>query len=329
MHASLAVGLVCRPIIGACTDASSIRFIKIDVHILVMRRGLLLLSGQRMVHVNPLLETAVSKFSFFDQDAFLKTIKLGQVTPHADQAVLDFCQQSDRARPIDERRELLQRLSGPRRLYVLQSDDRLVTKLPLALLFVKLHSGPIPDKLDAIFGGDSYMAPGGVCTALFYSVSSPWREVAGLQLGRQLILRTKADLLQTFPTIGTLSTMSPALGFADYLRTRGLDPAFALRLTPNAVVDESLRSQVHALAREYVFEAKQVGINQPLNAMTHFHCSNGAQVYRLNWPADFTAHGLQHSAGLMVNYRYHPGDDVLKERAARYLQSRQVPIWQD
>ena len=38
--------------------------------------------------------------------------------------------------------------------------------------------------------------------------------------------------------------------------------------------------------------------------VAHFHLTNGAQVERLHWFADSSAHGLAQSAGMMVNYRY-------------------------
>ena len=46
----------------------------------------------------------------------------------------------------------------------------------------------------------------------------------------------------------------------------------------------------------------------PLDRVARFHLSNGARIERLNFLADNSAPGLRQSFGMMVNYRYKPGD---------------------
>jgi malonyl-CoA decarboxylase len=41
-----------------------------------------------------------------------------------------------------------------------------------------------------------------------------------------------------------------------------------------------------------------------LDPVAHFHLSNGATVERLNWAADTSGRGSDHSAGIMANYLY-------------------------
>ena len=41
-----------------------------------------------------------------------------------------------------------------------------------------------------------------------------------------------------------------------------------------------------------------------MDPVAHFHLSNGASVYRLNWAADTSLKGMAQSFGLMVNYEY-------------------------
>lgn len=41
-----------------------------------------------------------------------------------------------------------------------------------------------------------------------------------------------------------------------------------------------------------------------LNPVAHFHLTNGASLWRLNWGGDVSKNGLERSYGLMVNYRY-------------------------
>ena len=38
--------------------------------------------------------------------------------------------------------------------------------------------------------------------------------------------------------------------------------------------------------------------------VANFHLRNGASVWRLNWVADMSSHGLRSSFGIMVNYKY-------------------------
>ena len=44
--------------------------------------------------------------------------------------------------------------------------------------------------------------------------------------------------------------------------------------------------------------------NNAIDAVAHFHLTNGAVVERLNWLGDRSKNGLRQSAGIMVNYLY-------------------------
>ena len=59
------------------------------------------------------------------------------------------------------------------------------------------------------------------------------------------------------------------------------------------------------------------------NPVTHFHIKNGASLWRLNWLADTSPHGLKQSYGLMVNYRYEP-DIVGDNRVNNYLMKGEI-----
>ncbi|KAL3318576.1 hypothetical protein Ciccas_002762 [Cichlidogyrus casuarinus] len=45
--------------------------------------------------------------------------------------------------------------------------------------------------------------------------------------------------------------------------------------------------------------------NKVLNSVAHFHLTNGAQLWRLNWNANINPRGIQSSFGIMANYRYY------------------------
>lgn len=61
---------------------------------------------------NPLLELAMPNHVFLNAANFAKTVKLGRITAKSSDAVLDFCQKTDRARPISSREELMKRLGN-------------------------------------------------------------------------------------------------------------------------------------------------------------------------------------------------------------------------
>ena len=56
--------------------------------------------------------------------------------------------------------------------------------------------------------------------------------------------------------------------------------------------------------------------NKLLNAVAHFHISNGAVLHQINWMADNSKKGISQSYGLMVNYLYSLDD--LDENSENY-----------
>lgn len=43
---------------------------------------------------------------------------------------------------------------------------------------------------------------------------------------------------------------------------------------------------------------------KPVDSVARFHLGNGARLERINWLGDRSRHGLEQSAGIMVNYLY-------------------------
>ena len=56
---------------------------------------------------------------------------------------------------------------------------------------------------------------------------------------------------------------------------------------------------------------------EPLDRVARFHFSNGARIERINFLADNSVPGLRQSFGMMVNYRYKPGDIKANHEAFR------------
>ena len=271
-----------------------------------------------MIIDNPILElTSTTKNQFFNVQKLLSTLKIARVTNQSPDHLLAFCQTNDRARPMTNRSELLQRLAPNRLLYVLHSEQEILTQLPLAMLYVALSTEEaVPNRFEQLPKSGPVVDPK---TALFYSVSSPWTQVAGLNLGRRLILDSRTDLLKHYPSLKTFCTMSPALTFGQYLVEQGLSQEYHriqdLDYDRDAQLIAELKPRIRTLAKRYILEEKVDG--KPRNAMTRFHLANGAAILRINWPGDLTQVGRKYSAGLLINYIYDP--ELLNERSLKFL----------
>ncbi len=60
-----------------------------------------------------------------------------------------------------------------------------------------------------------------------------------------------------------------------------------------------------------------------MDEVARFHLRNGAALHAINWMGDVSRHGLQASAGMMVNYLYDLPQ--LESNAARFG-SAEVPM---
>jgi malonyl-CoA decarboxylase len=171
-------------------------------------------------------------------------------------------------------------------------------------------------------------------TAVFYSISNPQKGLRGVSLGNLLLKRVIEDLRHDLPRLGVFATLSPLPGFRKWL-----DRALAEKRAPllaaeaatlakalghpnpetvladalarpewstNARLGEALREPMEKLAARYLLQAKSG--THPLDPVAHFHLSNGAQVSRIYWLADSSAHGMEQSYGMMVSYRYEPSE---------------------
>jgi hypothetical protein len=90
------------------------------------------------------------------------------------------------------------------------------------------------------------------------------------------------------------------------------------REAENALAEATKRLCAWYLARAG-WEEPELG--RPLCPVSNFHCSNGAQLWRVNWAANVTPKGLVESFGLMVNYQYDPA--LMDERAASFHDTKQ------
>lgn len=181
-------------------------------------------------------------------------------------------------------------------------------------------------------------------TAIFYSISNAQKGLRGIQFGNLLIKQVVSQLRGEVPNLKTFATLSPLPRFrGDYLDAaiadgsivahfeddeierliyvaRAKDAAEGVRALlgrsdwhTDAEVAGALRPGLLRAAREYLTERQHNG--HAACPVAHFHGSNGAQLARINWLGDTSAHGMKRSAGVMVNYlyeleRFEPQQDV-------------------
>ncbi|HXQ50448.1 MAG TPA: malonyl-CoA decarboxylase [Stellaceae bacterium] len=177
--------------------------------------------------------------------------------------------------------------------------------------------------------------PAAADTAIFYSISNCQRGLTGISLGDFLIKRVVDQLAAELPHLRTYATLSPIPGFRAWVEKHlagdgediltpserklfdalPIDPAerqLRSLLARNGwhkddAFAQAVRGPLLRLAARYVLHEKTPA-GRALDAVAHFHLSNGARVERFNWRADLSAKGLQQSYGVMVNYLYRLAD---------------------
>ncbi|XP_015606954.1 malonyl-CoA decarboxylase, mitochondrial isoform X2 [Cephus cinctus] len=167
--------------------------------------------------------------------------------------------------------------------------------------------------------------------AIFYSIASTQKGLQGIELGNYLIKEVVKTVINEFPMIDQLSSLSPIPNFRLWLLDRIKQNAHEIFNDEEYdVIQKSLESKdlfkslkktfdnslwmndhklitilekplVRACAR-YLYTEKRR--NYALNSVANFHLRNGAVMWRINWLADPSPRGSANSCGIMVNYRY-------------------------
>lgn len=170
-------------------------------------------------------------------------------------------------------------------------------------------------------------------TAIFYSISSTQKGLAGINFGNFLIKKVVAKLSKELPALSTYATLSPIPGlrrWLDQANKQELKPFFNVDqvktikkitgfspLTRIADVLDSkwsgddelkqlLKQPLLEICRYYLLEVKKG--RKAKDPVANFHLSNGARLERINWLGDTSEKGFRESAGLMVNYLYRLDD---------------------
>jgi len=173
-------------------------------------------------------------------------------------------------------------------------------------------------------------------TAVFYSITSCQRGVAGVSFGHFLIKQVVEEVSREMPRISSFVTLSPAPNFAEWLkRERANAASLALddedRRTIAALdradwwrdqaLAAALREPVLRAAAWYFLRARNAR-GQPVDAVARFHLGNGARLEQLDWLGDTSERALAQSYGLMVNYLYDL--DYIEQNHEAYAQQHAV-----
>jgi malonyl-CoA decarboxylase len=180
------------------------------------------------------------------------------------------------------------------------------------------------------------LSPDKATTAAFYSISNCQRGLAGVSFGNFLIKQVVEEISRDIPQLSTFVTLSPAPGFAGWLRReRAIENSPALSAEDREALNNldvqgwwqlpKTREPVEAplmRAAAYYFRHAKNRRGLPADPVARFHLGNGARLERLNFLGDGTENGIGQAYGVMVNYLYSL-DDIEKNHEA-FAQNRTV-----
>ncbi|RKP18125.1 MCD-domain-containing protein [Rozella allomycis CSF55] len=156
--------------------------------------------------------------------------------------------------------------------------------------------------------------------ACFYSITSSHQSLLGMDLGANLVNLVSKEVKMAFPTIETFCTFSPIPMFKEWLTNDIKSIGFDNAKDCVNHMEKSLERHKTLLLSYcacYLLTRKDGHLIDPV---AHFHCKNGAKIYRINWNSDVKQ--SKSSFGMMVNYVY---DVRLKlERSLDYAKGEVV-----
>lgn len=267
----------------------------------------------------------VSLFTSWFNRGFLVLRRIDWRTPAN---ILEKIIQYEAVHEISDWKDLRTRIDPPDRRCYAFFHPALVDE-PLIFVEVALTreiAGAIPPIL--AIGGERLNAEKAT-TAIFYSISNCQRGLAGVSFGSFLIKQVVGEISREFPRLSTFVTLSPAPGFAGWLkRERHRDGSVLVNEDDRASLElldqpgwhadpaiaDKLKEPLLRAAASYYFAAR-TRTGAPVDPVARFHLGNGARLERINFMADPSPKGLKQSHGIMVNYLYDL-DDIEKNHEA-------------
>ena len=253
-------------------------------------------------------------------------LELHQITWNSPAQLLEKIIEHESVHAIDGWDDLRRRLQPDRRCFAFFHPQ--LPGEPLIFVEVALVPGIAKDIGGLINKQAPVGEPKSFKAAIFYSISNCQPGLKGVSLGNFLIKRVAQKLIEEIPSLKIFSTLSPIPGFTQWLDAGAplpeekLSPA-QLRKWQEAQKSLAVGSMGWAERMkagwhpERCDEAEKTALMRLCSlylmfktpeprgdAVGKFHLSNGATLHQINWAADLSKKGLQHSAGIMVNYLY-------------------------
>lgn len=282
----------------------------------------------------------------------LSNLTLERLTWQSPADILHKVAKYEAVHPVAGITDLQRRVGASRRCFLFTHEA--MPREPLVVVHVALTTD-IANNLQNIlkWTEEESMEDEEATTAIYYSISSTQKGLAGIDLGNLLIKGVVEELQRGLPRIKSHSTLSPIPGFRAWVlrslkgnsefgeimdqkisgwmdelagRKMDLDEKKTLliqSLTANRIQPDNIEAFKNILMRlcaVYLMRAKRNGF--ALNPVANFHVRNGAQVYRLNWAADSSVRGMDRSFGIMVNYKYNLED--LHRNSENYTCRKQI-----
>ena len=178
------------------------------------------------------------------------------------------------------------------------------------LIFVEVAlTNNMPESISDIIKIDrSIILDEEINTAVFYSISNCQEGLSGISFGNFLIKNVANKLKQENEGLKKFVTLSPAPGFAKWLKDQSVD---------EDVNEDILFKQ----ALSYLTDSDQED-GLPNDPVAKFHLGNGAILERINLNADLSSKGLNQSKGIMVNYLYNL--ETLEENHELFFKTKEV-----
>ena len=178
------------------------------------------------------------------------------------------------------------------------------------LIFVEVAlTNNMPESISDIIKIDrSIILDEDINTAVFYSISNCQEGLSGISFGNFLIKNVANKLKQENDGLKKFVTLSPAPGFAKWLKDQSVD---------EDVNEDMLFKQ----ALSYLTDSDQED-GLPNDPVAKFHLGNGAILERINLNADLSSKGLNQSKGIMVNYLYNL--ETLEENHELFFKTKEV-----
>uniref|UniRef100_A0A0K0ERD1 Malonyl-CoA decarboxylase n=1 Tax=Strongyloides stercoralis TaxID=6248 RepID=A0A0K0ERD1_STRER len=287
----------------------------------------------------------------------LSNLSLQRITWNSPASLLQKISSKEAVHPVKGLLDIERRVSSNRRCFVFTHSA--MPNEPLIVVYVALMK-KIADNIQEIVNcTEDYnnKNENDKTTAIYYSISSLQPGLKGIDLGNLLIKSVVRELEKELPNIVEHSTLSPIPGFRNWLlrcihgnsnfelfdeKTCNILKEIGFDLSDMDEVKKIIYREIesdsieeyeklktffmHACAR-YLCHAKELKNNFVLNPVTHFHLSNGAKIYRINWKGNTSGRGIQQSLGIMVNYFY--DTSKVQQTSSKYLNEKEILISDD